>query len=79
MRAAALQAGEEQTARARAGISAEDDSVLKDIEASGVSVVRLSEAEREAFRKATAGVYQEWSGRVGAELVKQAEEDIAAR
>lgn len=79
VRAAALQAGEEQTARARAGISAEDDSVLKDIEASGVSVVRLSEAEREAFRKATAGVYQEWSGRVGAELVKQAEEDIAAR
>ncbi len=79
VRAAALQAGEEQTARARAGISAEDDALLKEIEASGVAVVRLDDAEREAFRQATAGVYKEWAGRVGAELVKQAEDDVAAR
>ena len=41
--------------------------------------MRLSDAEREAFRKATAGVYKEWSAKIGAELVKQAEEDIAKR
>jgi TRAP-type C4-dicarboxylate transport system substrate-binding protein len=41
--------------------------------------VRLSDAERDAFRTATAGVYKEWAEKVGADLVKQAEEDIAKR
>lgn len=79
VREAALQAAKEEVARARAGISAGDDALLKEIEANGVSVVRLSDAERDAFRKATAGVYKEWADRVGADLVKQAEEDIAKR
>ncbi|MDD2874112.1 MAG: DctP family TRAP transporter solute-binding subunit [Azoarcus sp.] len=79
VREAALQAGKEEIARARAGISAGDDALLKEIEANGVSVVRLSDAERDAFRKATAGVYKEWAGKIGAGLVKQAEEDIAKR
>ncbi|MDX9699784.1 MAG: DctP family TRAP transporter solute-binding subunit [Rhodocyclaceae bacterium] len=79
VREAALQAGQEQVARARAGISAEDDSVLKEIEANGVAVVRLSDEERNAFRTATAGVYKEWAERIGTDLVKQAEEDIARR
>ena len=77
--AAAQQAAKEEIARARAGISADDDKLLKEIEANGVAVVRLSDAERDAFRTATAGVYKEWAEKVGADLVKQAEEDIAKR
>ena len=79
VREAALQAAKEEVARARAGISAGDDALLKEIEANGVSVVRLSDAERDAFRKATASVYKEWADKVGTDLVKQAEEDIAKR
>ena len=79
MTAAAQQAAKEEIARARAGISADDDKLLKEIEANGVAVVRLSDAERDAFRTATAGVYKEWAEKVGADLVKQAEEDIAKR
>ena len=76
---AAQQAAKEEIARARAGISAGDDALLKEIEANGVAVVRLSDAERGAFRTATAGVYKEWAEKIGADLVKQAEEDIAKR
>ncbi|WP_159684391.1 DctP family TRAP transporter solute-binding subunit [Cognatazoarcus halotolerans] len=76
---AAQQAAAEELARARAGISASDDTLLKQIEANGVTVVHLTDAERNAFRKATAGVYKEWAGKIGEGLVKQAEEDIAKR
>jgi len=79
VREAAVQAAKEETARARAGISVGDDTLLKEIIANGVSVLRLSEDEHEAFRRATAGVYDEWAARVGSDLVKQAEEDIARR
>jgi TRAP-type C4-dicarboxylate transport system substrate-binding protein len=76
---AARQAAKEEIVRARAGISAGDDALLKEIETNGVAVVRLSDAERDAFRTATAGVYKEWAEKIGADLVKQAEEDIAKR
>ncbi|WP_227815604.1 DctP family TRAP transporter solute-binding subunit [Nitrogeniibacter aestuarii] len=79
VREAALQAAREEVARARAGISEGDDAVLKSIEGNGVTVTRLSDTERDAFRQATAGVYQEWAGKIGNDLVKQAEEDIAKR
>jgi tripartite ATP-independent transporter DctP family solute receptor len=76
---AAQQAAREEIARARAGITAEDDSLLKEIAANGVEIVRLTPAERDAFRQATSGVYKEWADKIGADLVKQAEEDIAKR
>lgn len=79
VREAAEQAAKEEVARARAGISPGDDAILKTIEGNGVTVTHLTDAERDAFRKATAGVYQEWADKVGADLVKQAEEDIAKR
>lgn len=79
VREAALQAAKEEISRARAGISEGDDALLKEIEANGVAVVRLSDEERDAFRQATASVYTEWADKVGKELVKQAEEDIANR
>jgi len=76
---AAQQAAREEITRARAGITAEDDSLLKEIAANGVEIVRLTPAERDAFRQATSGVYKEWADKIGADLVKQAEEDIAKR
>ena len=76
---AAQQAAREEIARARAGITAEDDSLLKEIAANGVEIVHLTPAERDAFRQATAGVYKEWADKIGADLVKQAEEDIGKR
>jgi len=79
VREAALQAAAEEVARARAGISPGDDAILKAIEGNGVTVTHLTDAERDAFRKATAGVYKEWADKIGADLVKQAEEDIAKR
>ena len=79
VREAAQQAAREEIARARAGISPGDDATLKEIEGNGVSIVRLSDAERDAFRKATASVYKEWAGKVGKDLVQQAEEDVAKR
>ena len=41
--------------------------------------LHLTPAERDAFRQATAGVYKEWADKIGADLVKQAEEDIGKR
>jgi len=79
VREAAVEAAKEETARARAGISAGDDALLKEIATHGVSLLALSAEERDAFRKATASVYDEWSAKVGRDLVQQAEEDIARR
>ena len=42
---------------ARKGITAQDDSTLKEIEGLGVTITRLSDAERQAFVDATRGVY----------------------
>ena len=53
--------------------------ILKTIEGFGVKVVKLSEQERNAFRKATKPVYDKWSKQIGADLVKKAEASVAAR
>lgn len=79
VREAAEQAAKEEIARARAGISPGDDALLKSIAASGVEITQLTPAEKDAFRKATAGVYKEWAGKIGDKLVKEAEQDIAKR
>lgn len=79
VREAAQQAATEEIAKSRAGISAGDDATLQEIAAHGVDIIHLNDQERDAFRKATASVYKEWAGRIGNDLVKQAEEDIAAR
>ncbi|WP_029009118.1 DctP family TRAP transporter solute-binding subunit [Azospirillum halopraeferens] len=79
VRAAALQAAEEEVALARKGIAGDDTSVLSDIEGTGVSVVRLTEEEKDAFRQATRAVYDKWARQIGPDLVKQAETSIADR
>ncbi len=76
---AALQAGRENVDKARKGIAGTDNTVLKQIEAAGVSVTRLSPEQRAVFVQATRPVYDKWSKSIGAELVKKAEAAIARR
>jgi len=79
VRQAALQAGRENVEKARKGIAGSDNAVLKQIEASGVTVTQLSPAQRDAFVQATRPVYQKWAKTIGADLVKKAEAAIAKR
>ena len=76
---AALEAGAYGIEVARDGLTADDESLVEEIEGFGVTVTRLSDAERQAFVDATRGVYAEWRERIGAELVDMAEESIADR
>lgn len=79
VRQAALQAGRENVDKARKGIAGNDNAVLKQIEASGVTVTSLTPEQRNAFVQATRPVYDKWSKTIGAELVKKAEDAIAKR
>ncbi len=79
VRQAALQAGRENIEKARKGIAGNDNSVLKQIEASGVTVTTLTAEQRAAFVQATRPVYDKWSKTIGTDLVKQAEAAIAKR
>ncbi|HRN76510.1 DctP family TRAP transporter solute-binding subunit [Ottowia sp.] len=79
VRQAAIEAGKEEIAIARKGMIEPGQPLLKDIEALGVNVVRLTPAEREAFVKITRPVYAKWKGQIGADLVNKAEKAIAAR
>jgi len=79
VRAAAVQAGSEETALARKGLTTADNTVYKNVEALGVKVTHLSPAEVDAFRKLTRPTYDKWSKTIGVGLVKKAEAAIAAR
>jgi tripartite ATP-independent transporter DctP family solute receptor len=79
VRAAAVQAGAENVVAARKGIAAPDTEALKQIEANGVTVTRLTAEQRKAFQSATRGVYDKWAGEIGRDLVKGAEAAIARR
>jgi tripartite ATP-independent transporter DctP family solute receptor len=76
---AAVDAGKEGIKLARAGLVSPDDSMVKNVEALGVNVVRLTPQEREQFVKATRKVYEKWTKTVGPDLVKKAEASVAAR
>lgn len=79
VRAAAVQAATEEIAMSRKGISAGDDSLLKEIAAQGVDVVQLTADQQKAFQKATQAVYDKWAKQIGPDLVKAAESSVAAR
>jgi TRAP-type C4-dicarboxylate transport system substrate-binding protein len=49
------------------------------MEQHGVKVTSLTPAEHDAFRKATAKVYDKWKKQIGADLVTKAEASIANR
>lgn len=79
VRQAALQAGRENVEKARQGIAGADNAVLKQIEASGVTVTSLTPEQRDAFVKATRPVYEKWKKSIGSDLVTKAEAAIAKR
>lgn len=79
VRQAAIEAGQEQIALARKGVVEPDKPLLKQIEGLGVTVTQLTPAEREQFVQATRPVFNKWKGQIGADLVNQAENSIAAR
>ena len=78
VRQAALDAGKQEIAIARKGLTEADKPAFKDIAAMGVNVTFLTPEERDVFVKATRPVYEKWKNTVGA-LVKEAEDAIAAR
>ncbi|KQP14083.1 DctP family TRAP transporter solute-binding subunit [Pseudorhodoferax sp. Leaf267] len=79
VRQAAIDAGKEEIALARKGLTEADKPLLKDIAGMGVTVTQLSAAERDAFVKATRPVYTKWKPQIGTALVDKAEKAIAAR
>jgi TRAP-type C4-dicarboxylate transport system substrate-binding protein len=79
VRQAAIDAGKQEIALARKGLSAADDAMYKEVAAMGVTVTRLTPAEKDAFVKATRPVYDKWALTVGPDLVKKAEAAVAAR
>lgn len=79
VRAAAIQAGKEEIALARKGLTGSDNALWKEVEGLGVKVTRPGSAELEEFKKLTRPVYDKWSKTIGVDLVKKAEAEIAAR
>ncbi|MGV3572577.1 MAG: DctP family TRAP transporter solute-binding subunit [Ramlibacter sp.] len=79
VRQAAIEAGQQEIALARKGLTEADKPLLKEIAGMGVTVTNLSPAEREAFVQATRPVYTKWKATIGADLVNTAEKAIAAR
>lgn len=79
VRQAAIDAGKQEIALARKGLTEADKPLLKEIAAMGVTVTQLTPAEREVFVKATRPVYDKWKNTVGVDLVTSAEKAIAAR
>ena len=79
VRATAVEAGKQEIAIARKGLSGSDMSMVKEVEALGVKVTQLSEAEKQAFEKAVKPVYDKWAKQIGMDLVKRAEAAVAAR
>jgi tripartite ATP-independent transporter DctP family solute receptor len=76
---AAIEAGKQVIQMARKGLIAPDLSAVSEVEKLGVNVVRLTPAERQTFVKATRKVYDKWARQIGPDLVKKAEQSIAAR
>lgn len=79
VRQAAIDAGKQEIAVARKGLTEADKPLLKDIAGMGVTVTQLTPAERDAFVKVTRPVYDKWKNTVGVDLVTSAEKAIAAR
>lgn len=79
VREAGEQAARENIAAARKGLVPPDDAMIKDVEASGVAVVRMTDKDKEPFKQETAKVYEKWAKQIGADLVKKAERAIANR
>jgi TRAP-type C4-dicarboxylate transport system substrate-binding protein len=78
VRAAAVEAGKQEIAITRQGLSGSDRSMIKEVQGLGVTVTELTPAEKAAFQKAVKPVYDKWAKQVGTDLVKRAEAAVAA-
>ena len=79
VRQAAIEAGRQEIAIARKGLSGSDQSMVKEVEALGVKVTELSAAEKEAFKRAVQPVIDKWTQQIGPAMVREAEAAVAAR
>jgi tripartite ATP-independent transporter DctP family solute receptor len=77
VRQAAVDAGKQEIALARAGLVEAGRPLLKDIEALGVKVVVPTASQREQFVSATRAVYEKWKPQIGVNLVAKAEKTLA--
>ena len=77
LREAAVDAARYNKEIARKGITDADPATIKEIEALGVTVSRLTPAEQKVFQLATRPVYDRWKARIGADLVTAAEKAVA--
>ncbi|MDO4705100.1 MAG: DctP family TRAP transporter solute-binding subunit [Comamonadaceae bacterium] len=79
VRQAAVDAARQQVEIARKGMTGSDQSQWQDLQAKGVQVHHLSDAERQQFVNATREVYAKWKKHIGETLVEKAEQAIAGR
>lgn len=75
LKKAAVDAGKWEIEKSRAEL----EDTLQAIKDRGVTVTELTQAQHDAFVKATRSVYKKWSPRIGEDLVKQAQSAVANR
>jgi TRAP-type C4-dicarboxylate transport system substrate-binding protein len=75
LKQAAIDAGQWEIAKSRSELAA----TLAAIKERGVTVTELTPTQRDAFVNATRSVYQEWSPRIGEDLVQKAQQAVADR
>ncbi|WP_244193929.1 DctP family TRAP transporter solute-binding subunit [Bordetella genomosp. 12] len=78
VRQAAIEAAKAEIADTRKGVSAGDDSLIQQATAAGTKVTILSPEEQQAFATATQPVVEKWTPTIGADLVKKAQDAVAA-
>lgn len=78
VRQAALDAARNEIADTRKGVSVGDDALIQQAIAQGVQVTVLTDEEKAAFAKAAQPVVEKWSKVIGEDLVRKAQQEVAA-
>jgi tripartite ATP-independent transporter DctP family solute receptor len=73
VRATAVEFGKRMREMKRAGLTQQDDSLIRTIEASGAEVTVLTPEERQAFRTAVKAVFDKWARQLDPKLVSMVE------
>lgn len=78
VREAAIEAARAEIADARKGVTGSDDALLKEAAAAGAKVTVLTPGEQQSFARATQPVIEKWTPVIGADLVRKAQQAVAA-